>query len=93
VERHASLNSSWGVISTDALDGLSDESVSTAFRLFGKRDDKPFPLRTVFLTCEVPDLPSHVYLDDERVSPGVCPEPYVVLQVSEIRAHTAALYL
>jgi hypothetical protein len=76
VERHASLNSSTGVISTDALDGLSyeaiqsflaDLSVSRACRLIGKRDDKLFPLRTVFLTFEVPDLPSHVYLDYERV--------------------------
>jgi hypothetical protein len=76
VERHVTLNSSWGDFSTNALDGLSDEvvqsflpdqSVSRANRLTGKRDDKPFPLRTIFLTFEVPDLPSHVYLGYERV--------------------------
>jgi hypothetical protein len=44
-ERHLSLNSSRGVISTDALDGLSDEAIqsfladqplSRAYRLIGK---------------------------------------------------------
>jgi hypothetical protein len=29
MERYASLNSSRGVISTDALDGLSDEAIQT----------------------------------------------------------------
>jgi hypothetical protein len=70
------MNSYRGVISTDALDGLSDEavqsfladqSVSRSFRLISKRDDEPFPLRTIFLTFEVPDLPSHVCLGYERV--------------------------
>jgi hypothetical protein len=65
VERHVSLNSFRGVISTDTLDGLSDEaiqsfladqSVSKAHKLIGKRDGKP-----------VPDLPPQVYLGYERV--------------------------
>jgi hypothetical protein len=76
VDRQASLNSFRGDVSSDALDELSDEAiqsfladqcVSMAYRLIGKRDDKPFPLRTVFLTFEVPDLPSHVYLGYKRV--------------------------
>jgi hypothetical protein len=77
VERHASLNFSGGVFSTDALNSISDEaiqsfladqSVSRAYRLIGKRDDKPVPLRTVYLTFEVLDLPFHVYLGYERVA-------------------------
>jgi hypothetical protein len=102
VDGHVSLNSSWGVISTDALDGLSDEAIQSfladqtltkANRLIGKHDDKPFPLLTVFLTYEVPDMPSHVYLGYEQVTTCRYPELDVVLQVSEIRAHTTALFL
>jgi hypothetical protein len=59
VERHTSLNSCRVVIHTDSLDGMSDaeiqsaladQFVSQAYRLPGKRDNKPFPLRTIFLT-------------------------------------------
>jgi hypothetical protein len=53
VERHTSLNSSWGIVSADSLHGMSDkkiqsavanQSVSKAHRLIGKRDGKPFSL-------------------------------------------------
>jgi len=84
-ERHSSLNSSRGVVNTDALDGMSDDeiqsalaeqSVSRAYRLIGKRDGKPFPLRTIFLTFEVPSLPSHIRVGYERVSVRPCiPNP------------------
>jgi hypothetical protein len=70
LERYASLNSSRGVVSTDALDGLPDEAIQSfpadQSRTY-RRDDKQFPLRTVFSTFEVPDFPSHFYFDYERL--------------------------
>jgi hypothetical protein len=71
VERHTLLNSSWGVVNTDSLDDMSDEEiqfaladqfVSKAYRLIGKRDNKPFPLHTIFLTFEVPSLPASIHV-------------------------------
>jgi hypothetical protein len=59
---YMSLHSSWGVMITDILDGMSDEIqiclahhffFSKAYGLVTKRDDKPFPLQTMFLTFEV----------------------------------------
>jgi hypothetical protein len=76
IERHTSLNYSWGVVSTDSLDGLSSEeiqtalagqSVSEAYRLIGKRNGKPFPLQSVFLTFEVLTLASTIFIRCETV--------------------------
>jgi hypothetical protein len=47
---------------------LAEQFVSRDYRLIGKRDGKPFPLRTIFLTFEVPSLPSHIRVGYERVS-------------------------
>jgi hypothetical protein len=84
-ERHSSLNSSRGVVNTDALDGMSDDEIQSAlaeqfvsrvYHLIGKRDWKPFPLRTIFLTFEVPSMPSHIRVGYERVSVRPCiPNP------------------
>jgi hypothetical protein len=80
VETHSSLNFSQGVVSTDSLSGMLDEeiqssltdhSISEAFGLVGKRDDKPFPVRTVFLTFEAPTLSIAICVGYEKVS--VCP--------------------
>jgi hypothetical protein len=69
VERHTSLNSSRGFIHTDSLAGmldeeiqcaLADEFVWRAYKLIGKRDNKPFPLRNIYMTFEVPSLPAHL---------------------------------
>jgi hypothetical protein len=78
VERHVFLNSSEAVINTSSLDimsddetqtALADQSVSGAYRLMGKRDGRPFPLRTIFLTYGVLSLPSYIiYVTYESVS-------------------------
>jgi hypothetical protein len=77
VERHTLLNSSRGVIHTDSLDGMSDEEiqsaladqlVSLAYRLIGKRDNRPFPPRTTFLTFKVPSLPAYLHVGYETVA-------------------------
>jgi hypothetical protein len=76
-ERHSSLNSFRGVVSTYALDGMSDDkiqcalaeqSVSSAYRLTGKLDGKHLPQRSIFLTFEVSSLPSHIRDGYESVS-------------------------
>lgn len=76
VERHSSLNTTRGVITTSSLEGLSDEeiqlelaeqSVSKAYRLLGKRDGQTVPLRTIFLTFEVSSLPEFILIGYERV--------------------------
>jgi hypothetical protein len=76
VGRHTSLNSSRRVIHTHSLDGMSDEEiqsaladqfVSRAYRLTGKRDNRPFPLRTIFLTFEVPSPPLYLHVGYKRV--------------------------
>jgi hypothetical protein len=69
VERHTSLISSWGVVTTCILDSMSDEEiqiclahqfVSKPYRLPGKRDSKPFLHGKMFLTFKVPTLPSSI---------------------------------
>jgi hypothetical protein len=76
VKRLVSLKFFRGVVTTDSVDGMTDEeiqpalvnqSVSKVHRLIGKRDGKPFPLRTVFLTFEVPTLPCTLFFGYERV--------------------------
>lgn len=47
---------------------IVDQSVSEAYRLIGKRDCKPFPLRTVFLSTEVLTLPSTIHVVYERAT-------------------------
>jgi hypothetical protein len=41
--------------------------IPKAYRLIGKRDNKPFPLHTVFLTFEVLSLPASIHVGYERV--------------------------
>lgn len=70
-----SLRSSWGVI-TNILDGMSDKEIkiclahqflSKAYRLVWRRDDKPFPLQTMFLTFEVLTLlPRSILVEYDR---------------------------
>jgi hypothetical protein len=73
---------SQGVTNANSLDGslddkiqtaLTDQFVSRAYWLIGKWDGKPFPLSTIFLTFEVPSLPSYMYVGYERVSV----QPYI----------------
>jgi hypothetical protein len=75
-ESHTSLNSSRGFVNTDSLDetldeeiqfALAEQFVSKAYRLIGKRDNKPFTLRTFFLTFEVPSLPASIHVGYGRV--------------------------
>jgi hypothetical protein len=60
VERHTSLNSSRGLVSSASLDIMSDEdiqftfadqSIFKAYRLIWKRDNKPFPEDGCLLGC------------------------------------------
>ena len=76
VERHKSLNTCRGVVSTDGLDGLdneeiqlelADQCVSQAYRLTKRSDGDIVPLRTVFLTFERPSLPEYIRVGYERV--------------------------
>jgi hypothetical protein len=76
VERHTSLNSSREIV-TDILDGMSDEEiqiclahpfVSKAYRFTGKRDGRPLSLQTVFLSFQVPTMPSSLLVGYERAS-------------------------
>jgi hypothetical protein len=46
---------------------LAHQFISEAYGLIGKGDSKPFPLQTVFLTSEVPALPSSMLISYERV--------------------------
>ncbi|KAJ4428446.1 hypothetical protein ANN_24483 [Periplaneta americana] len=75
-ERHSSLNTTRGVVHTDALDGMSDEeiqleladqSVSKAYHLLRKGDGRTYALSTVFLTFEKPLLPEYIFVGCERV--------------------------
>jgi hypothetical protein len=77
MESRTSLNSCHGVVTTNYLDGMTDEeiqsslvdkSVSEVYWLIGKINSKPFLLSTVFLTFEVPTLPSTVHIGYEAVS-------------------------
>jgi hypothetical protein len=67
VERQTFPYPSQGVVRTDILDGMPDEEiqlclasqfVSKAYRLTGNKLGKTFPLRNLFLTFQVPTLPS-----------------------------------
>jgi hypothetical protein len=46
---------------------LAHQFVSAACRMIGKRNGKPFPLQTLFVTVKVPDLPSSILIGYERV--------------------------
>jgi hypothetical protein len=70
-----------GVIIGDSLNSISSEEiqlyldsqfVSEAYRLIRKTNSKPFPLQTIFLTFEVPILPSSVLVRHVRVSVHPC---------------------
>jgi hypothetical protein len=102
VERHALFNSSRGVVNTDSLDGMSDDEIQTAlanqplsrtYRLVRKRDEKLFPLKTIFFTFEVPSLPSYyIYISSTKGSLyGTRPEPNVVFPMPKVWAHTTAV--
>jgi hypothetical protein len=61
VERHTSLNLSWGIVTTDILEGISDEKIgirpvqqfdSQAYKWTGKMDHKSFFHLTVFLNSK-----------------------------------------
>jgi hypothetical protein len=65
-----------GIVKIDIQDGMLDEEiqiclahqfVSAGCKLIGKRNGKSFPLRTIFLTVEVPALPSSILVRYERV--------------------------
>jgi hypothetical protein len=60
-----------GMSNEEIQSTLADQFISKAYRLIGKRDDKLFPLRTIFLTCSVLCLPISIHIGYERVS--VCP--------------------
>lgn len=72
-----SLTSLQGVIIGDSLNGISSEeielyldnqSVSEAYGLIRKTGSRPFPHQTIFLTFEVPILPSSVLVRYARAS-------------------------
>jgi hypothetical protein len=102
VDRHATLNSSRCVVNTNLLDGMSDEiqfaladqSVSRAYRLIGKINERPFPLTIIFLTFEVPSLPSYIYVGYEGVSvrPYI-PNPMRCFRCQNVWAHNSGVLL
>lgn len=78
------------------LDGMLDDEIQISlayqfvpktYRVTGKRDGKPFTLRTVFLTFEVPTLPSSLLVGYESIRLPIHAKPYVVCSVPEVLTH------
>lgn len=85
VERYTSLSSRRGTVSTDSLgrvsseeirSALTDQPISKASKLIGKKGGKPFPFRIVFFASMFKMFHSFIHVGYEKVSVCQClPNP------------------